>query len=135
MKKIVSSLLAFTMLATSSVTLAGESEARGRRHHDGYYDNGYYKNGYYDRHHRRGRHSDGDMAAAAIVGLALGAIIVGSTTQRQRTTTYYYDDGYSRSVNSGYWEHVRRCESRYRSYDRGSDTFIGRDGRRYYCNL
>ena len=112
MKKIVSSLLAFAMLATSSVTLAGESEARGRRHHDGYYDNGYYNNGYYD-HHRR-RNNDGDVAAAAIVGLALGAIIVGSTTQRRRTTTYTYDDGYSRTVNSGYWEHVRRCQSRYR---------------------
>lgn len=129
MKKTISAALAFTMLATSSVTLAGTSEARHRRG-DGYYNNGY-DNGYYDN--RRHRNRGGDAAAAAIIGLALGAIIVGSTTQRRRTTTtYYYDEGYRGNSN---WDHVRRCESRYRTYDRRTDTFIGRDGREYYCNL
>lgn len=124
MKKVISTTLALAMAATSSVALAGSSEARrGDRH-------GYYDNRGYD-HHRRHR-GNGDAAAAAIVGLALGAIIIGSTQERRRTTTYYYDDGYRGDSN---WDHVRRCESRYRSYDRYSDTFVGRDGRRYYCNL
>jgi hypothetical protein len=126
MKKLTSLVLAFTMTATSGLAFAGTSEARSRDRH------GYYDNRGYDNHHRRHRNNNGDAAAAAIIGLALGAIIVGSTQQRQRTTTYYYDDPYRGDSN---WDHVRRCESRYRTYDRRTDTFLGRDGRRYYCNL
>jgi len=34
------------------------------------------------------------------------------------------------------WErHVARCEARYRTYDRHSDTFIGNDGYEYKCRL
>ena len=34
------------------------------------------------------------------------------------------------------WErHVQACYNRYRTYDENSDTFIGRDGREYRCNL
>lgn len=125
MRRMIASVLAFAMLATSSVTFAGTSEARHRgdryyeRHHNDYY--------YHDRRHRR---NNNDAAAAAIIGLALGAIIIGSQQNRRDR---YYDNGYrSRDTN---WDHIRRCERRYRTYDRYSDTFIGRDGRRYYCNL
>lgn len=126
MRKIISTVLAFAMLATSSVTFAGASEARNRgdryeRHHD-------------DDRYRHRRNNDGDIAAAAIIGLALGAIIIGSQQNRHDRTydNNYYRDDDRRDSN---WEHIRRCERRYRSYDRYSDTFIGRDGRRYYCNL
>ena len=34
-----------------------------------------------------------------------------------------------------YSEHVERCEDRFRSYDRRSDTYLGFDGDRHYCNL
>lgn len=123
MRKIISTTLALAMLATSGVAFTGESEARrGHRYHDRhhYYDNHYY----HDRRHYR-RHRGGE-AAAAIAGLALGAIIVGSTQNRYRNDGYSYRRGLS---------HVERCERRYRSYDRRTDTFIGYDGREYYCNL
>lgn len=122
MRKFISMAVAGAMLAASSLTFVGEAEARrGGK----YYERHHHHERYYDRRHRRGN----DAAAAAIVGLALGAIIVGT----QNRQTYRYDRGYDR--RDAYWEHVRRCEQRYRSYDRRSDTFIGRDGRRYYCNL
>ncbi len=128
MRKMIATALAFAMLATSSVTFAGTSEARHRgdryeRHHNDYY--------YHDRRHRR----NNDAAAAAIIGLTLGAIIIGSQQNRRDR---YYDNGYYRDdyrYRDSNWDHIRRCERRYRSYDRYSDTFIGRDGRRYYCNL
>ena len=128
MRKIISTVLAFAMLATSSVTFAGTSEARhrGDRYERNYND--------YHHHDRRRRNNNNDVAAAAIIGLALGAIIIGSQqNRRDRSYDNGYDrDEYRRDFNR---DHVRRCESRYRSYDRYSDTFIGRDGRRYYCNL
>ena len=123
MKKFISAALAFTMLATSSVALAGTSEARQRNH--GYYNND--DNGHYYRRDRR--HHNGNAAGAAILGFALGAIIVGSQQNRR---SYDYDRYDSRDAT---WDHIRRCEARYRSYDRRTDTFIGRDGREYYCNL
>ena len=129
MRKIISSFLALAMLATSAAAFTGESEARSRRHYDNH--------GYYD-HHRRHNNND-DVAAAAIIGLALGAIVIGSLADQNRRTNrnYAYDDRYDRRYDArdAQWQHIRRCEARYRSYDRYSDTFIGRDGRRYYCNL
>jgi hypothetical protein len=60
---------------------------------------------------------------------------------------YYVDPGYRRGYyGRGYYRqpsysagnsdfHVQRCLDRYRSYDPRSDTFMGYDGRRHYCNL
>lgn len=119
MRKIMSAALALAMAATSAVAFTGESEARrGYRDYDRYERHHYYDRGYRNRYRRH--HHHGNEAAAAIAGLALGAIIVGSTQNRY---------GYRGS------SHVERCERRYRSYDRRTDTFIGRDGREYYCNL
>lgn len=132
-KKIISTALALAMAATSTVGLTGTADARSRHH--GYYSN--YNDGYYYRRHRHHNHN-GDAIAAGVLGFALGAIVVGSTQRRYVRRDYYdggryYDSGYDR-YHSRY-DHVRRCESRYRSYDRRTDTFIGRDGREYYCNL
>ncbi len=130
MRRFISMALAFAMLATSSVTFAGTSEARHRDRDRYYYDHGN-RDYYYDRHRHR-RHNNNDVAAAAVIGLALGAIIIGSQQNRR---TQYYDRNDRYESRDGNWDHIRRCERRYRSYDRYSDTFIGRDGRRYYCNL
>ncbi len=60
----------------------------------------------------RGGGDGGAVAAGVIGGLLLGAIIA-NEAQRNRGASY--------------------CAQRYRSYDPGSGTFIGRDGRRYRC--
>jgi Ni/Co efflux regulator RcnB len=124
MKKILSGLLVFSMLATSAVSFAAPVEARDRHNwrerdhgHYDYYDRGHQNRYYHDRGHRRHR-GNSDAIAAGIIGLALGAIIVGAANDRNRGLS-----------------HVERCERRYRTYDRRTDTFIGRDGRAYYCNL
>jgi len=48
----------------------------------------------------------------------------------------YYDNGYGynhyRHRGNG---HVRACLARYRSYDPGSDTYLGNDGLRHRCMI
>lgn len=74
-----------------------------QHHHGGHRGGG--------RYHGGG--GDGGAAAAGIIGgLFLGAIIA-SEAQRQQAINY--------------------CASRYRSFDPGSMTYLGRDGRRYSC--
>lgn len=56
--------------------------------------------------------NDGAAAVGAIMGLFLGAVIA-TEAQRGRTVSY--------------------CMQRYRSYDPGSMTYLGYDGRRHRC--
>lgn len=62
--------------------------------------------------------------AAGAIGLALGAIIIGAAQEEER-----------RRQNDQYRLNERdaRCLARFRTYDRRSGTFIGRDGMRYEC--
>lgn len=62
--------------------------------------------------HGGGGDNGGAVAAGVLGGLLLGAIIA---NEAQRGNA------------------VDDCARRYRSYDRGSQTFIGGDGRRYRC--
>jgi hypothetical protein len=66
------------------------------------------------------RHNFGNSIAAGILGFGLGAIIGGAINDR--------GVGYSSS-------HVSRCEARFRSYDRRTDSYMGYDGYRHRCNL
>lgn len=66
----------------------------------------------------RGHQNDngfGGSAAAGLFGLAVGAVVAGA-------------------VNNGN-DHVRACESAYRSYDTRSDNFLGNDGSRHPCQI
>lgn len=106
--------------------------------------------------HHRGS-SDGDMIAAGILGLAVGAIAAGALSQ-PRGPVYdgpaydpYAGNGYyppapparrydQRRVDYSYgglepWsrEWYRYCKSRYRSFDSRSGTFVGHDGREHFC--
>ncbi|MEI9803208.1 MAG: BA14K family protein [Pseudolabrys sp.] len=66
-------------------------------------------------HYHRGGGGGGNGGAAAaglIGGLFLGAVIA-TEAQRQRGVSY--------------------CAQRYRSYDPGSMTYLGNDGRRHSC--
>lgn len=66
-------------------------------------------------HHGGGGGGGGDggaVAAGVIGGLILGAVIA-NEAQRQNAVNY--------------------CAQRFRSYDPGSGTYLGRDGRRHRC--
>ena len=65
------------------------------------------------RHHGGGGGGDGGAIAAGVIGgLILGAVIA-NEAQRQNAVNY--------------------CAQRFRSYDPGSGTYVGRDGRRHRC--
>jgi len=65
----------------------------------------------------RDRHRGNDNAAAALFGLAAGAIVGGAISSAQGNS------------------HVQACEARFRSYDRRSDTYLAFDGQRRRCTL
>jgi hypothetical protein len=131
-----SAVLAFAVAATSLTAVADANAGDGWRRT--YYNN-YYK----------GR-STGDVVAAGVLGLAAGAII-GGLIARPAYREPVYADGYRQAPNyygnGAYnqpryvggglepWsrEWFRYCESRYRSFDPGSGTFVGYDGREHFC--
>jgi hypothetical protein len=80
----------------------------------GHWNNNQYQSFYRSHRHDRGF---GDSSIAALFGFAAGAAIAGAVNNGG-------DDG-----------HVRACQSRYRSYDVRSDSFMGYDGLRHACML
>lgn len=125
MKKFLSTAMAAAIAVSGTLAFTGDAEARQRHHH---------------------HNNNGDEIAAGILGFALGAVVAGAASNyyAPRRDYYYaaprpYPRRYYAPRASYYADpaaaHIARCEARYRSYDRYSDTFIGRDGRRYYCNL
>lgn len=157
MKRTISAVLAATILGTSVFATAAPAFADGRREHymDRYYkehgrDKDYYRwrkdrRHWNDRDYRRWyeghrRHDDNnDAAAAAIFGLAAGAILggiaAGSMAPPPRSQATINSDapppaGGYRFGSAGY---VSYCSSKYRSFDARSGTFMGYDGYRHYC--
>ncbi len=111
-----------------------------------------------DRWRHYNGHSSGDVVAAGVLGLAAGAIIAGIASQPAyrepvyadpyrypRRNNYYANDGYADDGYYGEPVYVRRslepwsrqwyryCSNRYRSFDPGSGTFVGYDGREHFC--
>ncbi len=93
--------------------------------------------------HYHSHHSDsGDLAAAGILGLAAGALVVGLASQpepvyerpyrrpiRQYPETVYVDGAFE-PWSPGWYDY---CADRYRSFDPRSGTFMGYDGREHFC--
>ncbi|MFP1632323.1 BA14K family protein [Zhengella sp. ZM62] len=111
-----------------------------------------------DRVVRRSHRNRDAAIVAGIAGLAIGAMIADSYT-RSRAVPYddRYDD-FAPARDPGYYppaparnpdvvyaprqaggaepwsrEWYRYCENRYRSFDAGSGTFMGYDGKRHFC--
>lgn len=86
----------------------------------------------YDRWYRSHRKRDGDdIAAAAIFGLAAGAIAAGvaANASQPRSSGVPSAGGYPYG-SDGYY---RYCSRKYRSFDPRSGTYLGYDGQRHYC--
>ena len=70
------------------------------------------------------RDNNGNVVAAGVLGMVLGAAIADSADHRAYYQSHMHDDD---------WHN--RCARRYHSYDRDSGTYRGSDGRRHYCHL
>lgn len=110
------------------------------------------------RHHRSDYNKDGDLVAAGIVGLALGALAVGAIASsrdeavsnplrhpRPRPNRDFMaieepsfdDDAYAYDEPSFEpWSRswFRYCQERYRSFDARTGTYVGYDGRAHFCD-
>jgi hypothetical protein len=84
------------------------------------------------RGHHGGWHRGGGYGVGA--GLATGLIVGGALAAANRG---YYDDGYYAQGGYAYAPgpggNEEYCMQRYRSYDPGSGTYLGFDGRRHPC--
>ncbi|HEY4202169.1 MAG TPA: BA14K family protein [Devosiaceae bacterium] len=86
------------------------------RHNGRNWNNQRYQ-GWYNSHRNNGI----DPGAAALFGIIGGAIIGGAIANGNN----------GGNISS----HVARCEARFRSYDRGTDSYMGNDGYRHRCTL
>lgn len=100
----------------------------------------------FPRHHHRDyrhyRRHGNDAAAAAIIGLATGAIIAGALTTRVPQPTYVvpeYRPARPKVITLGSdlepwttgW--YQWCDARYRSFNPKTGTFRGYDGQDHFC--
>lgn len=132
-------ILSAAVAATTLAALPGAEAGERWRHH---------------RHHNNG----GDVVAAGVLGLAVGALAAGAATASPRyyepAPRYYepdyvyveprysyrrvrparvYVDDYAGGLEPWTPEWYRYCENRYRSFDPRSGTFIGYDGVQHFC--
>lgn len=98
---------AAALLAVMAAATPASAQWRGGYHRGG----GYYRGGGY----------------GVGAGLATGLILGGALAASNRG---YYDNGYYAQGPGGNEEY---CMQRYRSYDPGSGTYLGFDGRRHPC--
>lgn len=121
---ILSVAVAATTLAALPAANAGD---RYWRHHG--------------RHHYHDRSNGADLAAAGILGLAAGALVVGLASQPEpvyrRPVRVYRDTAYVDDYAGGLepWsaEWYDYCSDRYRSFNPRSGTFVGYDGAEHFC--
>ena len=80
------------------------------------------------QHWRHGHHHHrhGGSVGAGIAGFAAGALIGGALPR-----TYAPGYAYGGAVVED--DSIAYCQSRYRSYDPASGTYLGYDGRRHPC--
>ena len=134
---IKSAVLSVAVGAASLVpTLDASAGERWREHRPKYHSS-------HNRHDQRG-----DMLAAGILGLAVGAIAAGAIANQgnafpdNASSGYfppapddYGDERYSYSAGLEPWspEWDRYCSQRYRSFDAETGTFRGYDGQDHFC--
>jgi hypothetical protein len=151
MRKPALLILAAVMAGTSFVASVPTAQSQSWRDRDSYIEDYYRRNDHdrdYDRWQRdRRRWNDDDYrgwyesrrrgnpdAAAAIFGLAAGALLGGLATGAIGSPAPVAGaappaGGYPFG-SDGYY---RYCSGKYRSFDPASGTFLGYDGQRHYC--
>ncbi len=71
------------------------------------------------------------LGAGIAAGIIGGAIIGGAIARRPPPPRYYYDDEDAPPPRRA--DAVEYCMERFKSYDPGSGTYLGYDGRRHPC--
>lgn len=94
----------------------------------GYYDGGWRDDDYNNFY--SSRRSNLDSVAAGLFGFTFGAILGSAITGSDAPRGRVIQPGYG-----NYDAHVAACFRRYRSYDEGTDSYMGYDGYRHRCNL
>lgn len=142
-----SAVLGLAVAATTlSVLPSAQAGDRWNNRHGNYgrhYNGGYYRHG-----------NNGDLVAAGVLGLAVGALVAGAATAPPRQ---YYEPAYRdypppppRAYRRAYIEEPRvvyaegalepwspewydYCQDRYRSFNARTGTFTGYDGVKRFC--
>jgi hypothetical protein len=111
--KTTAAVLAAALVAASAVPASAQHWRHGGHHH----------------------HRHGGNFGAGIAGFAAGALIGGALASQSRA---YYPPGYGYGgpayVYGGADDgEVAYCQSRFKSYDPASGTYLGYDGQRHPC--
>ncbi|MET3925774.1 BA14K family protein [Devosia sp. 2618] len=154
MKTALSGITAAVLTGLLSLTSVMPAQAQNRvptysdrdrvvQNYCGQYSNdrdcqGYYRGGWGDNDYNRfyhNRRSGLDSIASGIFGFTFGAILGSAlaNSSGDRVVGRAGDRVIGRANN--YSGHVAACYARFRSYDERTDTYLGYDGRRHYCNL
>lgn len=111
-----------------------------------------------DRHpviSHHGPNNGGELLAAGILGLAIGAIIVGAANNgqpvveprprphwdafpdapRHEPRVISYDDGYGYTPEPWSRDWFEACDARYRTFDPRTGTYVAKGGKRRFCTL
>jgi hypothetical protein len=102
-------------------------------HHNRHYVNRWngYRNYNHYNHYNNFYGGFGYGLGAGILGFGLGLGLANGYTNYYRN----YNDGYGYGYDSYGYDHVARCEARFRSYDASTDTYLGYDGYHHRCPL
>ncbi|ODN69201.1 BA14K family protein [Methylobrevis pamukkalensis] len=152
LQRAISGALAAAMVAGSLVatTVPAAADKRRDAYIERYYDNHPRDDNYrrwqrdrrnwrdddYRRWYRNNQRRDrNDTAAAAIFGLAAGAIAGGVVGGAMNNSAPVRGSGAPPAGghafgSQGYYAY---CSSKYRSFDASSGTYVGYDGNRHYC--
>ncbi len=152
MKRMLAAVLAASVLGTSLAASVAPAAADPRRDEyikrwylqnprdDGYKRwerdrRGWRDRDYRDWYRRHHRDNNNDSAAAAIFGLAAGALASGLVTGTVQPRAAAPSGGVPSAGGYPYGSdgYYRYCSSKYRSFDPSSGTFLGYDGNRHYC--
>ncbi|HVW91823.1 MAG TPA: BA14K family protein [Devosia sp.] len=69
--------------------------------------------------------------AAGVLGFMAGAAAASAAANND----YYYGHRVYYGPGPGWRAHEAACYDTYRSYDAATDTYLGYDGQRHYCEL
>jgi len=111
-RKILATLTMVAIATTASLTVVSSAQA-----HPTFFPHTHHN-------HHSGLNRGEAAALGAVGGLLVGTMIANSNNRQQVQQV----QPVGRSA-----AHVNFCLNRYRSYDIGSDTFLGFDGLRHYC--